>query len=298
MEGTKERAARRAWAAMAGWREAEWILMAASAQERYRRRQRAVAWRFDEFRRRELSKQERRGPWAKQLRAFVFAQANPNQTGSTTLGRAWLLAGLLPEPLSRRDALCLVKSVGASWLFRQPRSVTRTGSAAAMSAAEAAKNPRIRLTCWLIAAAGLRLTDAARIASGYAEIEVENEVFVAYPETEKTDQCGLKPVVEPVVIPLQASELRRMKKDVRAVTSRTLKSDAAANLLQDARTHLRAWGVADVRGARREVAQRVSHQNGRDAASLVLRHEKGSRQTVRYTTTADAVATLSRLLNR
>ena len=298
MEGHQERALRRSWAATVGWREAEHILTAASAQERYRRRQRAEAWRFDDFRKQELSKPERRGAWAKQLRAFVFAKANPDQTGSTTLGRAWLLAGLLPEPLSRRDALSLVKSVGASWLFRQPRDVTRTGSEAAKMAAEAAKNSRVRVTCWLIAVAGLRMTDAARIASGYAEISVENDVFIAYPETEKTDQCGLKPVVEPVVIPLHRSEVRRMQKDVHSVTSEVLDSAAAAILLQKARLHLRAWGVEDVRGARREVAQRVSHHNGREAASQVLRHEKGSRQTIRYTTTADAVTTLSRLLKR
>ncbi len=75
-----------------------------------------------------------------------------------------------------------------------------------------------------------------------------------------------------------------------------LNAPAAERLAETTSSHLRAYGVADVRAVRREVAESVSRTRGRQAARLVLRHAKGSKHTVRYATTRDAIARLGAIL--
>ena len=181
--------------AASSWRT-EKILLAATAQERYRRRQRAEAWRFEEFRQTELSRNERRGTWASQLRAYVVSRAAAHQAGATVIGRAWLLAGILPDPIGRRDAMMMLKAVGTSWFFRQPRDLVRSGASEAAEAARATACPRQRLACWLVARVGVRLHDAVRVACGHAHLSWQGDVLVVHPDVEKTDHAGMTPVVK------------------------------------------------------------------------------------------------------
>jgi hypothetical protein len=273
------------------------MLLAATAQERYRRRQRSEAWRFEVFRRAELSRSERHGPWANQLRAYVVSRASSCQAGSTVIGRAWLLAGILPEPIGRREAMMMLKAVGTSWLFRQPDNLIRSGAEETAAAARAAECPRQRLACWLIARAGLRLHDAIRVAGGHAQLSWQGDVLVAYPDVEKTDHAGMNPVAEPIVIPFERRDLAGAQDSVAVISeANPLSTKEAANLHRAVRAALRTWGVSDVRGARRAVGQSIAAKCGRDKAGAVLRHKPGSTQTVRYTTTQDAVARLKKIL--
>ena len=283
--------------AASDWRTGEKILLAAMAQERYRRRQRSEAWRFEAFRQAELSRAERRGPWANQLRAYVVARAASHQAGTTVIGRAWLLAGILPDPIGRREAMAMLKAVGTSWLFRQPRDLVRSGASEAMEAARATSCPRQRLACWLVARVGVRLHDAIRVACGHAHLSWQGDVLVIHPDVEKTDHAGMNPVVEPIILPFDRADLEGAQASVSVVSEgNPLSTKEASVLHRSTRTLLREWGVADVRGARRAVGQNVAARCGRDKAGTVLRHRPGSNQTSRYTTTQDMVEKLRRIL--
>ena len=158
--------------AASDWRTGEKILLAAMAQERYRRRQRSEAWRFEAFRQAELSRAERRGPWASQLRAYVVARAASYQAGTTGIGRAWLLAGILPNPIGRREAMAVLKAVGTSWLFRQPRDLVRSGASEAMEVARSTQFVPTSATSVLVGRTGWR-TVARRDQGGLRPCSLE-----------------------------------------------------------------------------------------------------------------------------
>ena len=120
------------------------------------------------------------------------------------------------------------------------------------------------------------------------------EGIVVYPTIEKGDRLGVR-VTEPLFVPLHQGERIWGRWLTLVFSCSPLDSAAAMQLLKAVRVALR--GVKDVRGARRETAERVAQTRGRAVAGKVLRHEEGSRQTTRYTTTRDGIAKMRRALN-
>lgn len=209
----------------------------------------------------------------------------------------WCLVGILPTPPTARELRQFRDLVGHTWLLRADATrLPRTGGAAAEGAAETAlqagKGP-LALALLLIARAGSRASDAVRIAAGFVDAyELAPGHLVVFPTSEKTDQMGAR-VIEPLVLPWPEDAEPRWRPIVTAcLGGGSASSTTAAALRQTVTRALRRAGVADARGPRRELAERVAAAHGRARAGLVLRHAKDAAVTARYTTTRDAVPTL------
>ena len=194
LEGPLERDARARYAAGAGFRSAELILRAAAAQEPYRARQRALAHDLERFRATHLVAEERAGPWGPQLLGFALERlrTSPRVRGTTILNWIWCLVGILPEPPPARELRQLRDMVGHTWLLRaEAGGLPRQGAEAteqAASRAQDAGNHELALALLLISRAGLRASDAVRIAAGFVEgFELLPGFLAVFPTTEKTD---------------------------------------------------------------------------------------------------------------
>ena len=66
---------------LSDWRDAGDVILAAAAQERYRERQRALAWRLERFRVAHLLRTERNGPWDRQVQGFILCREAPGDSG-------------------------------------------------------------------------------------------------------------------------------------------------------------------------------------------------------------------------
>ena len=283
---------------LSDWRDAGDVILAAAAQERYRERQRALAWRLERFRVAHLLRTERNGPWDRQVQGFILwrLRETPDTMGSTALSWLWMLAGIVPGGLSRGCTSATVRAIGATWLLRARRDLNRSGTAECLEVARTHSCPRVSLAAFLIARVGARFDDATRMAAGFVdECELVDDILILYPTTEKSDMLGAR-VVEPMVLPFRKSERQRAEWMTRTIRGEELPARLANAMATRARAALRASGVDDVRGPRRAVAEKIAAKRGRPAAAKVLRHEKSSAATARYTTTEDEVDRLREII--
>ena len=272
---------------------------ASAFQETHLRQVRALLWDIDSFRSLQCSKKER-ADWSTVLKGWAFHRISRSRTGicaATVLHWIRSVNPRLPSPAPAAALAAMVRGIATMSHLRptnRARATTPAVQSALSDAWSAASSPTSRAVFMVVALmvrGGMRRSDATRIVCGDVEAweTLPGQGFVIFPSTEKTDMTGAREI-EPFVFscdtPWVPTVLRLLQSPFRG-------SGVQLESLVSSFVHDK--GIPDVRAFRRHAAEALG---SRTEAGRLLRHREGSSQSVRYSTTRDAIEPSARRVRK
>jgi hypothetical protein len=271
-------------------------IMALRWQEAHLAQVRSLILDYDMFRR--TVARHLRDQWQTLLRQWLVDRLSRSSANSTTTVLRWAVsvASRLPQPMPPAAIASVIKGLAA---LRPMRPVNRlrgvvpqARAALDQAAGEVRSEDPLNAAVWFVLVLMIhawRRSDAVRVAAGEVlalEWLSANEAAI-WPESEKTDMFGEREVEPSVVVfedtRLAAAAIKRLP---------VADTDRLERLVSQL---LHSHGVADVRALRRDAAAATG---SRDDAAVLLRHRPGSRHTLRYATTRDAIPRARGIANR
>ena len=281
------------------WRSSIAMSEASAFQESHLRQVRSLLSDLDTFRTLQCSKKER-ADWTMVLKGWAFHRISRSRSGvcaATVLHWIRSVNPRLPSPAPAAALAAMVRGIATMSHLRptnRARAATPLVQAALSDSWAAASSPTSRAVFMVVALmvrGGMRRSDATRVVCGDVEAweTLPGQGFVIFPSTEKTDMTGAREI-EPFVFscdsPWVPTVLNLLQSPFQG---------SGLDLENRVSSFIHDRGIPDVRALRRHAAETLG---GRAEAGRLLRHREGSSQSVRYSTTRDAIEPAARRVRK